>query len=47
MKYEVVTSGNGSILDDQKAVFQENWYNIRVPTTGMLKTIWENKDNWE
>lgn len=45
---EVVLTGDGSSLyEDQLAVFNTDWFSIRVPTTGMLRSVWENRDNWK
>lgn len=46
---ETGTPGNGVVLrpgrsvrDEQKEVFKENWFSIRVPTTGMFRKIWDD-----
>jgi hypothetical protein len=26
---------------EQRAVFQQDWYQVGVPTTGMLRKVWE------
>ncbi|HHR6132333.1 TPA: hypothetical protein ACS72K_003997 [Providencia alcalifaciens] len=43
---EVVLSSIGSIEKDQKDVFKTNWFNLRVPTTGTFRKIWENFNEW-
>ncbi|NHB91235.1 MGMT family protein [Photorhabdus cinerea] len=43
---EVVISPSGSVDIDQQAVFQTNWFEFRVPTTGTFRTVWENVDEW-
>jgi len=44
---EVVLSGVDSRYDDQRAVFNYDWFSVRTPTTGMLRSVWENRGNWK
>lgn len=41
---EVVISPRGNVDTDQQAVFQTNWFEFRVPTTGTFRTVWESVD---
>jgi hypothetical protein len=41
---EVVLPENKDIVQAQRAVFKEDWFRIRVPTTGMLRSVWECND---
>ncbi|MFU9138255.1 hypothetical protein [Erwinia tasmaniensis] len=44
---EVVLTGDDSLDDDQKAVFSYDWFSVRVPTTGMLRSVWEDRASWK
>ncbi|HCT9038161.1 TPA: hypothetical protein OUB44_001668 [Providencia rettgeri] len=44
---EVVLTSDNSLYEDQRAVFNYDWFSVRVPTTGMLRSVWENRDNWK
>jgi hypothetical protein len=37
----VVLSDGNSVEMEQRAVFQQDWYQVGVPTTGMLRKVWE------
>jgi hypothetical protein len=39
--HDVVLSKGRTVAQEQKAVFRQDWYEVGVPTTGMLRTIWE------
>ena len=41
---EVVHATNRTILEEQKAVLKFGWYFVAVPTTGMLRKIWQGMD---
>lgn len=36
-----------SLDDDQKAVFSCDWFSVRVPTTGMLRSVWGDRAHWK
>lgn len=38
----VVLSPGKSTKREQKAVFEQNWYSIGVPTTAQLRKVWES-----
>lgn len=37
----VVLSDGNTVAREQRAVFQQDWYEVGVPTTGMLRKVWE------
>jgi hypothetical protein len=39
--YGVVLRPNEPVEKAQRAVFRQNWFEIRVPTTGTFRTVWE------
>lgn len=38
----VVLSDGNSIYDEQVAVMNEDWFGIRVPSTGTFRKVWES-----
>ena len=38
----VVLSNGKTVEEEQKAVMGKNWFELRVPTTGMFRQVWEN-----
>ncbi|MES2088970.1 MAG: hypothetical protein V4532_03150 [Pseudomonadota bacterium] len=41
---EVVLSPGFSVKDEQRAVFKQNWFELRVPTTGTFRQVWESPE---
>lgn len=41
---EVVHSTGNSIFEEQQKVIDYNWHLIAVPTTGMLREVWQSKN---
>lgn len=41
---EVVLRPGLSVQDEQKAVFAYNWFELRVPTTGTFRQVWESPE---
>lgn len=39
--HDVVLSRGRSVAEEQVAVFDQDWYRVGVPTTGMLRRVWE------
>lgn len=39
---DVVLRPGRSVKEEQKAVLAENWFRIRVPTTGTFRQVWES-----
>lgn len=39
---EVVLRANRSVHEEQKAVMKQNWFGLRVPTTGTFRRVWEH-----
>lgn len=37
----VIVRPNYTVKQEQSAVFKENWFNVRVPTTGTFRKVWE------
>lgn len=40
---EVVLRKGRTVKEEQKAVLKENWFSVRVPTTGTFRQVWESK----
>ena len=38
----VVLSNGKTVQEEQKAVMSKNWFELRVPTTGTFRQVWEN-----
>lgn len=38
---EVVLRQGRSVREEQKAVLREDWFSVRVPTTGTFRQVWE------
>lgn len=38
---DVVLRPNRSVKEEQKAVLAEDWFRLRVPTTGTFRQVWE------
>lgn len=43
----VVTREDRSLPKEAKAVFEEDWFQIRVPTTGTFRKLWESWEDLE
>jgi len=41
---EVILREGRSLAREQRAVMHEDWFSIRVPTTGMFKRVWMHED---
>lgn len=39
--HDVVLTGGRTVAQEQRAVFRQDWHAVGVPTTGMLRAIWE------
>jgi len=40
---EVVLRDGKTVAEEQAAVMRKNWYEIRVPTTGTFRQVWDAK----
>jgi hypothetical protein len=40
--HDVVTRKGKSFLDEQSDTMKENWFQIRVPTTGTFRKVWSH-----
>lgn len=38
----VILSNGKTVQEEQKAVMSKNWFELRVPTTGTFRQVWEN-----
>jgi hypothetical protein len=38
----VVLSDGKNVKQEQRSVFRQDWYSVGVPTTGMLRQVWES-----
>lgn len=41
---EVVTAADRTVLEEQRLVLNFDWYLVAVPSTGMLRKVWQNMD---
>lgn len=39
--HDVVLKKGRTVEQEQRAVFDQDWYALGVPTTGMLRAVWE------
>jgi len=42
---EVILREGRSLAREQRAVMREDWFSIRVPTTGMFKRVWMHDED--
>jgi len=41
--HDVVLGNGRTVAQEQRAVFRQDWHAVGVPTTGMLRSVWEDK----